>query len=118
MRTDAATRELHQPLDDEESEPGALIGATARIDARALPEQQLTVGHLEADAAVTHRKLHFVIRAARIDRDGSAALRGHRRQRIFQQVAHHDIQRERVRQYPGSPGNPDLDLYAIVTSAV
>jgi hypothetical protein len=89
----AACGQLHQPPDDEQAETGAVAAAAAR-QSREFLEDARAVRGAEADAAVAHVELHGAVRAARAERDAATTLHGG--ERVLEDVAYHDVERERI----------------------
>ncbi len=96
VRADAAVCQLHHAAHDEESEPRAVVPATAAVQAREPGEQTRAVSGREADAGVAHAELHLAVGGARLHLDAAAAGRLHRCQRVLEDVAQHHVECQRI----------------------
>src|SRR6185312_8168610 len=110
-----AALELHQAPDDVEAEAGAEVAAAAtRMQAAEFLEEPWAIGRPEADAAVADGELDLTAEPPTDESDAAAADRGDRRERVLEEIAQDDIERQRVGHYfeaaldLGADGDPIL----------
>src|SRR5262249_3009185 len=111
-------RELHQAAHDEQPEAGTVVAAPAPgVQTRELLEEPRAVGRGEADAAVAHLELDLAVRGARRELDPAAGA-GERGERVLEDVAHHDVERERIGDHVQLRRNAARDLDARAADAL
>ena len=98
LRADPPARKLHQAPDDVEAEARAETAAAATgVQAGEFLEEPRGITRPETDAAVTYRELDLATSCPPAgESDAAAADRRNGRERILEEVAQDDIERQRV----------------------
>src|SRR5438067_12139473 len=92
-----AVRQVHQALHDEEAESGAIVGAAAPgMQPREALEEPSALAAAKADPGIAHRELDLTVLRTRAQGDAAPAVARHGGKGVLEDVAHHDIERQRI----------------------